>query len=306
MTITVVGSINLDIASYGERLPRPGETVHGDRYALGLGGKGANQAAAAARLGNDVGFVGRVGADGFGDQVLAALQEFGVDTGCVLRDGAHATGVAIIGVDANGENAISVIGGANMAMDASDLDRADALLRRTRVLLTQREIPEAVTLAAAARACEAGAITIHDPAPAPMGGLDDATLRRFDILTPNESETQALIGIRPDSPDMAAKAAASLRARGVGTAVIKMGALGVYANGPTGEVFVPPFDVRAIDSVGAGDCFNGGLADALARGLALPAAIRFAAACGALATTRYGAAAAAPTRSEVEALIAAA
>ena len=304
MSIVVVGSINLDIACYGETLPRPGETVHSERYAIGLGGKGANQAAAASRLGNKVAMIGRVGNDAFGEQAMAALAEFAVDTGGVLRDTANATGIAIIGVDARGENAISVIAGANMALDASDLARNAASLARCKVLLTQREIPEDVTLAACRQTRQAGAIAIHDPAPAPKNGMPDALLRAFDWLTPNESECEALTGIRPATPAEAARAADQLIARGARTVVVKMGGNGVYAKGPGDEAFVPPFAVKSVDSVGAGDCFNAGLADALARGAALPGALRFAAACGALATTRYGAAAAAPARVEVEALLA--
>ena len=304
MSIVVVGSINLDIVSYGATLPRPGETVHSERYATGLGGKGANQAAAAARLGNEAAMIGRVGIDAFGGQALAALDEFGVDTKGVLRDAANSTGIAIIVVDARGENAISVIAGANMALDQSDLARGAAALARCKVLLTQREIPEAVTLAASRQVRSAGGIVIHDPAPAPKAGMPDALLREFDWLTPNESECEALTGIRPASPSEAERAADLLIARGARTVVVKMGANGVYAKGPGDEVFVPPFPVKTVDSVGAGDCFNAGLADALARGNALPGALRFAAACGALATTRYGAAAAAPARDEVEALLA--
>ncbi len=304
MSIVVVGSINLDIASYGERLPRPGETVHSERYAIGLGGKGANQAAAAARLGNAVAMIGRVGADAFGDQALVALGGFGVDTGCVLRDREQATGIALIGVDAKGENAISVIAGANLALDETDLSRGAAALARCKVLLTQREIPEPVTLAACRQARASGAIAIHDPAPAPKGGLPDAMLREFDLLTPNESECEALTGIRPAARAEAARAAGILIGRGARTVVVKMGANGVYVKGPQGEAFVAPFAVASVDSVGAGDGFNAGLADALARGTALPAALRFAAACGALSTTRYGAAAASPGRAEVEALLA--
>ncbi len=304
MSIVVVGSINLDIASYGEKLPRPGETVHSERYATGLGGKGANQAAAAARLGNTVAMIGRVGSDAFGEQALAALNGFGVETDGVLRDPDGATGIAIIGVDARGENAISVVAGANMALDETDLARGSGALGRCKVLLTQREIPEPVTLAACRQARAARAIAIHDPAPAPKAGLSDAMLRQFDLLTPNEGECEALTGIRPANRGEAARAADLLIARGARTVVVKMGANGVYAKGPAGEAFVPPFPVRSVDSVGAGDCFNAGLADALARGSALHAALRFAAACGALATTRYGAAASAPARAEVEALLA--
>lgn len=303
MSIVVVGSINLDIASYGEALPRPGETVHSERYATGLGGKGANQAAAAARLGNEAAMIGRVGNDAFGEQALAALDAFGVDTRGVLRDPDHATGIAIIGVDARGENAISVIAGANMALDRTDLARGADALTRCKVLLTQREIPNTVTLAACRQVRSAGGIVIHDPAPAPKHGMPDEILREIDLLTPNESECEVLTGIRPAARVEAAKAADLLIARGARTVVVKMGGNGVYAKGPGGEAFVPPFAVRSVDSVGAGDCFNAGLADALARGTALPDAMRFAAACGALSTTRYGAAAAAPARVEVEALL---
>lgn len=304
MSIVVVGSINLDIVSYGEALPRPGETVHSERYATGLGGKGANQAAAAARLDNEVAMIGRVGSDAFGEQALAALDEFGVETGGVLRDAASATGIAIIGVDARGENAISVIAGSNMALDGTDLVRGATAIGRCKVLLTQREIPEAVTLAACRQVRTAGGIVIHDPAPAPRHGMPDQIWREFDWLTPNESECEAMTGIRPETRAEAIYVADLLIGRGARTVVVKMGGNGVYAKGPGGEAFVPPFAVKSVDSVGAGDCFNGGLADALARGRSLPDALRFAAACGALSTTRYGAAAAAPTRAEVEALLA--
>jgi ribokinase len=191
-----------------------------------------------------------------------------------------------------------------MALDETDLARGAAAIAGCKVLLPQREIPEAVTLAACRQARASGAIAIHDPAPAPANGLPDAMLLEFDLLTPNESECEALTGIRPATRAEAARAANLLIVRGARTVVVKMGANGVYAKGPGGEAFVPPFAVKTVDSVGAGDCFNAGLADALARGTALPAALRFAAACGALATTRYGAAAAAPARDEVQALLA--
>ena len=303
MSIVVVGSLNLDIVAYGPRLPKPGETIHGDRYTLGLGGKGANQAAAAARLGNDVTMVGRVGADAFGEQVLTALAGFGTDVSCVLRDREQSTGIAVIGVDAKGENTINVIGGANLALDESDLARGRDAIARAKILLTQREIPDDATRAALRAARAAGAIAIHDPAPAPSAGLDAVPLFDIDILTPNESETEALVGLRPATRDAANEAATKLRERGARTVIVKMGAAGVFALGPEGTLFVPPFRVATVDTVGAGDCFNGGLSDALARGLPFPEALRFAAACGALSTTRYGAAAAAPTRDEVETLL---
>jgi ribokinase len=304
MSIVVVGSINVDVTGYSTRLPKPGETIHGERYTIGLGGKGANQAAAAARLGSAVTLVGRVGNDAFATTALEALESFGVATAQINRDAEAATGIALIGVDRAGENTIVVIGGANMALDISDLDRARVPLAGARVLLTQREVPASVSLLAAERARAAGAIVVHDPAPAPPDGLRDAELRAFDIVTPNENETEALVGFRPDNAADAQRAARALIARGVRIAIVKLGAGGVHVAGPEIDMFIPPFRVRSVDSVGAGDCFNGGLADALARGLALPAAVRFAAACGALATTRYGAAASAPTRAEAESLLA--
>jgi ribokinase len=304
VSIVVVGSINVDVTGYSTRLPKPGETIHGERYTIGLGGKGANQAAAAARLGGAVTLVGRVGADTFATTALEALESFGVATEQIRRDEKAATGIALIGVDRRGENTIVVIGGANMALDVSDLERSLVPLAGAKVLLTQREIPASVSLLAAERARAAGAIAVHDPAPAPSDGLRDEELRAFDIVTPNESETEALVGFLPANAADAQRAARALIARGVRIAIVKLGAGGVHVAGPDVDMFVPPFRVESVDSVGAGDCFNGGLADALARGLALPAAVRFAAACGALATTRYGAAASAPTRAEVESLLA--
>lgn len=304
MSIIVVGSINIDVTGYLDRLPRPGETLHGERYTIGLGGKGANQAAAAARLGSVVTMIGRVGNDPFGDTALDALGTFGIDTASIRRDTQNATGIALIGVDRQGENMIVVIGGANMALDESDLERTRAQFTTAKVLLTQREVPMAVTLLAAERARAAGAIAIHDPAPAPAGGLRNEALHAYDIVTPNESEAEALLGFRPDNEADARRAAQALIARGARNAIVKLGARGAYVAGPNVDLFVPPFRVASVDSVAAGDCFNGGLADALARGLKLVEAVRFAAACGALATTRYGAAASAPTRAEVETLLA--
>jgi ribokinase len=304
MSIVVVGSINVDVTGYSARLPKPGETIHGERYTVGLGGKGANQAAAAARLGGTVTLVGRVGNDTFATTALEALESFGVATAQIQRDAEVGTGIALIGVDRVGENTIVVIGGANMVLDISDLERTRGVLAEAKVLLTQREVPASVSLLAAERARTAGAIAVHDPAPAPFDGLRNEELRAFDIVTPNESETEALVGFRPGDAAEAQRAAQALIARGVRIAIVKLGARGVHVAGPDVDMFIPPFRVKSVDSVGAGDCFNGGLADALARGLALPAAVRFAAACGALATTRYGAAASAPTRAEVESLLA--
>jgi ribokinase len=303
MAIVTFGSVNVDVVAYSARLPRPGETIHGERYAMVLGGKGANQAVAAARLGAHSRIVGRAGVDAFGDLARARLAHFGVDTGLLLADAATPTGIAIIGVDAGAENCITVIGGANMAVDASDVERAGSALDAAAVLLLQLETPLPAGLAAAARTRAGGGLVILDPAPAPAGGLPADVFAQVDLMTPNETETEALVGVRPGTPEEGLEAARRLNDRGLAIAVVKMGARGVCYRGRGEEGFVPCFAVKAIDTVAAGDCFNGGLAFALARGDALPDAVRFAAACGALATTKPGASDAAPSLAEVQALM---
>jgi ribokinase len=301
------GSINADIVAYAPHLPRPGETIHAEHYAINLGGKGANQAAAAGRLAAPLGLraalAGRVGADIFGALVREEMAAFGVELQGLRQDSAHSTGLALIGVDAAGENAITVVGAANMAQDDSDVAAAGSLLDEAAVVLLQLEIPAAVVVAAAGRARAGGAIVVLDPAPVPAGGLSDALLGCADILTPNETETERITGLRPSDAASAELAADRLQQRGVRGAIVKLGARGVFFRVGGAQGFVPPFAVHSIDSVAAGDIFNGGLAAALARGDDPARAVRFAAACGALATTKRGAAKAAPTLAEVDALL---
>ena len=305
MSIVVLGSINIDICVYSARLPKPGETLHGDSYAIGLGGKGCNQAVAVRRLGGDVQLVGRLGGDAFADMARRALHDFDVDDSAVVSDQTGATGIGVIGVNADGENAISVVAGANMTISVDDIDQQAALFSAADILLLQLEIPLPASLHAAAMVRARGGRVILDPAPVPPGGLNDpAIFRAVDIMTPNETETLDLVGVQPGTSDEAAQAAKLLHDRGLVGCVIKMGARGVYYSAAEGQGYVPPFMVEAIDSVAAGDCFNGGLAFALARGDDLAAAVRFGAACGALATTRPGAAAAAPGLDDVQALLA--
>lgn len=197
MTITVFGSVNVDVVAYAERLPSPGETVHGSGYAIGLGGKGANQAVAVARLGGMVELAGRTGIDAFGTLARDRLTQAGVATTHLQADPENPTGIAVIGVDAKAENSITVIGGANMAIDHTDVSRVAPRLRNTRVLLLQLEVPLNPALEAAALVRQAGGLIILDPAPAPSHGLADSVWRRVDVMTPNETETQALVGIRP-------------------------------------------------------------------------------------------------------------
>lgn len=299
MKIAVFGSINIDLTTYSKRFPLPGETVHGDRYAIGLGGKGSNQAVAASRLGAPTELIGRIGQDDFGETALAALRESGVSTDGVLVVPGANTGIAVISVDAQAQNSITVVGGANMTIEGSDVERARAQLESTDILLIQLETPLKDSLAAADIVRAGGGIVILDPAPAPLARFGPDILSRIDVITPNETETESLTGVRPANPKQAAVAAAYLRAKGVASAVIKLGANGVYYENAGGGGFVPPFKVDSIDTVAAGDCFNGGLAVALSNGKSLGDAVRFASACGALSTTRAGAASSAPALPDI-------
>ena len=302
MTIAVFGSINVDVTAYSQRLPAPGETVHGDSYVLGLGGKGANQAVAVARLGGELAFIGRIGRDVFGDLARAQLEQNGVSTAAVAGDGTAGTGIAVIAVDATAQNCITVIAGANFNVGDAEVGRL-AALSAPHVLLLQLEVPMPANIAAAKLAKQRGAIVILDPAPAPAGPLPPDLVATVGVITPNEIECEALTGIRPGNVKDARRAAEALSSQGIARVVVKMGANGAFWWGPEGDGHVPRFTVLAIDTVAAGDCFNGGLAFALAAGKPFGEAVRFASACGALSTTRRGAAAAAPELAEVERLL---
>ncbi|MBS1018081.1 ribokinase [Gluconobacter cerinus] len=301
------GSINIDVTARAVRLPLPGETVHGESYAVMLGGKGSNQAAAAGRLASgsevQVALAGRIGQDGFGAQARQELERFGVDLSPLREDASHATGIALIGIDGSGENCITVVGGANMAVDETDVAAASDWIERATVLLLQLEVPQQAVLAAARKARIKGAIVVLDPAPAPENGLLDALWQEIDIITPNESETFQLTGIRPETVEEAARAADLLLAKGVKSVLVKMGSRGVFWHDGTRSGHSAPFHIEPIDTVAAGDCFNAGLAFALAQGKPLSEAVRVASACGALATTRHGAADAAPAWDAVAALM---
>jgi ribokinase len=304
MTVAIFGSINMDVIAYLDRLPKPGETLHGAGYKMGLGGKGANQAVAARKLGSEVHFVGRTGADSFGDAARTELTSYDVDLTHIRRDAGSDTGIAIIKVGEGGQNMITVIAGANGAVDRSDAEAARADLEQARVLLLQLEVPLKGALAAAKIVRGKGGTVILDPAPAPKEPFSADIIAAVDIVTPNESETAGLLGWQPATPEDALRAARELKAKGFRTALVKLGAKGVAFSGPTEEGFVPPFKVTAIDTVAAGDSFNGGLAVALDEGKSLAQAVRFAAASGALSTTKKGASAAAPTRAEIDAFLA--
>jgi len=302
--IAVVGSINLDIVVRTARLPRPGETVHGDSVTLTLGGKGANQAVAARRLGANVLFVGRTGTDGFGGIVRDHLTRYAVSLADIGTSATASTGMATIGIDSTGQNAITVVAGANAEVSADDVAAVAARLTRARVLLLQCETPAEASLAAARLVRDAGGVVILDPAPVPADGIA-AFAGLAGVVTPNESEAAALTGIAVTSRDSAVAAALCLRAMGFERAIVKCGGAGLVLAEGDSTAFIAPFPVVAVDTVAAGDCFNAGLAYALARGDRFADAARFAAATGALAVTRRGAAEAAPTLQDVDKLLSA-
>lgn len=301
MPIIVFGSINLDLTTYVSRLPEAGETISGKSFLTAPGGKGANQAVCAARLGAPTAFIGRTGQDTFGSQVLEAVEGEGVDISRVWIDPDTGTGLAVVSVDERAENMIIIIPGANGALDDSDVARAADLLDANSIVMLQLETPMEPSLKLAGLARRRGAKVILDPAPAVP--LPEELYHAVDMITPNEVETGILTGIQPQSVEDCSKAAQFLLARGVQTAVIKMGAQGVFFQSQQSSGFIQPFPVKAIDSVAAGDAFNGGLAVALFEGKPLEEAVRWGAAAGALACTRKGAIPSMPRRDELESLL---
>jgi len=296
--IVVIGSSNTDMIIRVPRIPAPGETILGGEFSTAAGGKGANQAVGAARAGGRVKFVARVGSDMFGTRALAALKLDGVDVRNVLRDRRAASGAALIFVARNGENSIAVAGGANARLSTGDVKRAARAIAGAASLVMQLETPLASVRMAARLASKAGVPVILNPAPAQP--LPDALLKLIAILTPNQTEAQLLTGIKVNSPAAAAKACARLRARGVRTVILTMGAGGAFVSDSEGARLVPGFKVKAIDTTAAGDIFNGALSVALAEGKALDEAVRFANAAAALSVTRLGAQPSAPQRAQID------
>lgn len=284
----VFGSINMDLIVQSPRLPVPGETLLGRGFFTAPGGKGANQAVALARLGVPTQIVGRVGGDSFGSELVNSLQTAGVRTEHVLVDQAASSGVAAIAVDDTGENQIIVVPGVNGRVDETDVERLRNLLPSACALLLQFEIPMSAVVSAAQTARSVGVPVILDPAPAQLDMPADL-YSLVDIITPNETEAGQMVGFPVNEPDSAAQAADVLRHRGVGTAIVKLGAQGAVCATKEETFFVPAFPVLAVDTVAAGDAFNGGLAAALASGLPLRQAVIWGAAAGALASTKVGA-----------------
>jgi len=298
----VVGSLNMDMVTRIDRFPEPGETLRGRSFTMFPGGKGANQAVALAKLGARVEMVGALGDDVLGPRyrdVLAGLQ---IGAGGVAELAATSTGTASIEVTATGENHIIVVAGANDAVTPAYIEAQRAVIEACDYLLLQLEIPLASVTLAATIAHAAGIPVILDPAPAQP--LPPELYAMVSIITPNETEARLLTGEDTSRDDGILRAGHALRARGVGSAIIKAGKRGAFLIDATTAVHVPGFAVTVVDTVGAGDSFNAGLAVALGNGESVLDAVRFANATGALATTREGAQSAMPSADEVRALIA--
>lgn len=297
--VLIIGSLNMDLVAQAERLPRAGETLLGQSFATVPGGKGANQAVAAARLGGQVAMIGCVGADAYGQALRQALVDEGIDCQGVREAEDVATGIAMIVVDASSQNAIVIVAGGNGQLESTDIERFDSLLQAADVVVCQLEIPYPVVAFALQRAHEAGKTVILNPAPV-TGPLPSQWLGWIDYLIPNETEAQAMTGLAVNSAAEAEQAASLLRETGAGKIIVTLGERGVlFADGVQSR-HSPGRKVQAVDTTAAGDTFVGGFAAALARGLDESQAIAFGQAAAALSVTRAGAQPSIPTLAQVE------
>ena len=299
-SIVIVGSTNTDMVVKTTRLPAPGETILGGHFFMNAGGKGANQAVAAARLGGAITFIAKVGEDIFGQTAVASFKSEGINTEYITADKQNPSGVALITVDEQGENCIVVAPGANACLSSVDVRNGAAAIENAGLVLLQLEVPLDVVLLAAQMASAQGARIILNPAPACP--LPDELWRHISVLTPNEKEAEVLSGVSISDTESAGKAADVLRKKGANAVIITLGAAGALVCDDEGETLVPAPSVTAVDTTAAGDVFNGALTVALAEGSTLREAVAFAAKAAALSVTRLGAQASAPYRTEVDAM----
>lgn len=296
--LVVLGSINADHILNLETFPTPGETVTGNQYQVAFGGKGANRAVAAGRSGANIAFIACTGDDDTGERVRKQLASDNIDIAPVSVVAGESTGVALIFVNAEGENVIGIHAGANAALTTERVEAQRGIIAGAEALLMQLESPVESVLAAAKIAHENHTSVVLNPAPARV--LSDELLALVDIITPNETEAEKLTGIRVENDDDAARAALALHEKGIGTVIITLGSRGVWASVNGEGRRVPGFKVKAIDTIAAGDTFNGALVTALLEGKAMDDAIRFAHAAAAIAVTRKGAQPSVPWRKEID------
>ncbi len=296
--IVVLGSSNTDLVVRTGRMPLPGETLLGEQFMMTAGGKGANQAVAVARLGDGVTFIAKVGRDMFGDSSVAGYKKEGIDTRTVLRDDTAPSGIAVITVDAQAENSIVVVPGANNNLSKADVDALRRDIESAQFLLMQLETPVEVVAHAAAMARKAGVKVILNPAPA--AELPAELLDGLYIITPNRTEGQMLTGIEICDWESAEQAAQSLVGKGVQNVVITLGSQGALVCDGKNFERIPARKVKAVDPTAAGDTFNGAMCVALSEGATLSDAVRFASRASAIAVTRLGAQASIPYRKELD------
>ncbi|MBP5094149.1 MAG: ribokinase [Abditibacteriota bacterium] len=296
--IVIIGSSNTDMVAKTKRMPGPGETVVGGTFGMVAGGKGANQAVCAARLGCDTAFVCCVGDDVFGEKALAGFKAEGLDISRAKTVKGVSSGVALIIVDEGAENSIVVAPGANDALTPEVVDEAADLIKEADILLVQFEIPMESVERAIEIAHEAGTKVVVNPAPANV--LSKKALSMTDVIVPNQYEAVQILGKDKDSLTSPADTAAELKALGVGAVVITLGSKGVFVSGPEGDASVPARKVKAVDTTGAGDCFTASMVCALSEGKSLKEAADFGVRASALSVTEFGAQPSMPTRKEVE------
>ena len=295
--ILVIGSLNMDLVVHVPRVPNNGETLLGTEFHRYFGGKGANQAVAVARQGVRTIMAGRVGADAFGQDQVAKLQEEGIETDYLLVDDEHASGVAFIVIDAQGNNRIMVVPGANGAVSPRDIEALEPVMAECSCVVIQLEIPLETVFAAVRSAHAQGAKVILNPAPAQPLPMD--LYPCLTVITPNESEAQLLTGVEVTDLATARQAAQVLLDRGVLAVVITLGSQGAYGLTLSGEFHVPAHQVNVVDTVAAGDTFTGAIAALIGEGHSLREAVEYANAAAAIAVTRHGAQPSVPTKAEV-------
>jgi ribokinase len=297
LDIVVIGSLNTDLVIKTPRLPAPGETLHGEELHTVPGGKGANQAAAAARLGTWVAMVGRVGKDEFGLRLVDNLAHLCVNTDHINVDPQTSTGTALIMVDEQGENTILLSAGANSKVSRADVDAASPLFTKAKLLLLQFEIPLDTVQYALEKAAQLNLKVILNPAPAQPVGAE--ILSKVDVLVPNQSELQLLSSIPTGDDESIIRAAQGLMGMGVGVVVVTLGKRGSLLVTPQETHLIPGIQVEVVDTTAAGDAFIGALATAIVRDMPMPEAVRFANCAGAIAATRFGAQPSLPSADEV-------
>jgi ribokinase len=297
--IVVIASFMMDLTTRLKRIPVRGETVFGDEFKIGPGGKGSNQAVCAKRLGLDVTVFAKLGNDVFGREALSNFKKEGFKTDFIFQDEEHATGVAPIFVEESGENLIAIVPGANSYLNIKEIDRGIDTIRSAKVLLTNLEVPAETSHYALKMANENGAKTILNPAPAPTTALDDDIFNNVDIITPNETEALGILQIKDEKPSTQ-NIAEKLLLKGVKNVVLTLGEKGAFFMNKGDQGYIDAFPVKTVDATGAGDAFNGALAAAICEGKKLKDSIVFANKVAAISTTRFGTAPAMPYRDEVE------